>query len=295
MKKDYKEMQVYWREFYGKLEERLKEDELGICSVCYASESRWKNIFIDWLQNRTFQKLLSKCGTLEGSKALDIGTGAGRWAVRLLEKGLKVTAIDSDERMVERDEKLFKEIHFRKMLVTALDFEDNHFDLVTSVTVLHHIPYERQREAIKEIARVTKEGKYILLLESTRTDSTLSTMFANSPAQWIELFGENRCKKITWLGHEYIPLISAVNYLYRHDLKNTLAQTKVLPWAKEDSIKSSSLFGTAERSLIALSYPLEIFCEQIVPRYFARQAGFLFQKDISASNKQGVEKVTQIS
>lgn len=286
MKKDYEEMQEHWTEWYQKQGKLLREHQLGIYSVCYPSKSRQRNIFTDWLQNRTFQKLLDKCGFLEGNEALDIGTGAGRWAVRLLEKGLTLTAIDSNEEMIERNIKLFPQINFKKMLVTHLDFEDNYFDLVTSVTILHHIPYELQKEVIKEIARVTKEGKHILILESTRTNSKSSTMFANSPAKWISLFGDSGCKKIAWLGYEYNPLLSVANYLssVRRLLSSSLRRSE-LPAAKSDKFKSSLLFRMAETVLIALSYPLEVFCQQIVPDHFARQAGILFQKDISASNK----------
>lgn len=276
MRKDYKDMQEYWEEFYKKAEEKLGEDGLGIYSVCYAGQSSWRNKFTDWLQNGTFQRLLNKCGSLEGKKALDIGTGAGRWATRLLERGLKVTAIDSNERIIERNKRLFPEIDFRNMLITALGFEDNHFDLVTSVTVLHHIPYEKQKEAIREITRVTKQGKYILILESINTNSALPTMFANSPARWTELFGENGCKKLASVGHEYIPLISAASHLghpHRHSVK-TRASTS----AREHRTASPRLFRVAERGIILISYPVEIFCQHIVPGHFARQAGILFQK-----------------
>lgn len=288
MKKDYEEIQEYWSEFYTGMAEKLREDKLGIYSVCYAGRSAWRNKFIDWLQNRTFQKLFSKCGSLQGKETLDVGTGAGRWAARLMERGLKVTAIDSNERMIERNKSLFKEIDFRKMLITNLDFQDNYFDLVTSVTVLHHIPYERQKEAIKEIVRITR--KYILILESINVNSKDPTMFANSPSKWIELFGENGCKKIAWLGYEYIPLIRVVNYLYsisrlfapsRYAKKSTRAHKSESPRARKDNIRSF-ISRSLERSLIALSYPLEIFCHHIVPNRFARQAGILFQKDISA-------------
>ena len=48
------------------------------------------------------------------------------------------------------------------MSVNKLDFDDESFDFVNSVTVLQHIPYKEKREAIKEICRVTKKrGIYI--------------------------------------------------------------------------------------------------------------------------------------
>jgi ubiquinone/menaquinone biosynthesis C-methylase UbiE len=276
MKKDYKDMQEHWEEFYAKAEEKLRENRLGIYSVCYPNQSRRRNIFTDWLQNRTFQKLLNKCGHLEGKVALDIGTGAGRWAVRLLKKGLKVTAIDSNKEMIERNTKLFPQINSKEMLVTHLDFEDSYFDLVTSVTVLHHIPYEMQKEVIKEIARVTKNGRHILILESINTNSILPTMFANAPARWTELFEENGCKKLASVGHEYIPLISAANrlsHLYRHSIKHEKSTS-----AREHHTASPRLFRVAETGIILMSYPVEIFCQQIVPNRFAQQAGILFQK-----------------
>jgi ubiquinone/menaquinone biosynthesis C-methylase UbiE len=276
MKKDYEGMQEHWTEWYQKQGELLREHPLGIYSVCYPNQSRRRNIFTDWLQNRTFQKLLNKCGNLGGNVALDIGTGAGRWAVRLLGRGLKVTAIDSNEEMIERNIKLFPQINFKKMHITYLDFEDNYFDLVTSVTVLHHIPYETQKEVIKEITRVTKDGKHILILESTNTNSAAPSMFANSLTRWTELFRENGCKKLASVGYEYIPLISAaihLSHLYRRGTKN-----KSVTSAKEHRTASPRLFHIAETGIILISYPIEIFWQHIVPGHFARQAGILFRK-----------------
>ena len=46
-----------------------------------------------------------------------------------------------------------------------LNFRDESFDLTFSITVLHHIPYNKKEKMIKEMCRVTRKGGYTAIME----------------------------------------------------------------------------------------------------------------------------------
>lgn len=122
------------------------------------------------------------------SRVLEIGCGAGLMAVALAQRGLRVHAIDSLEAMVELARQHAQESGMIEMLtvevgdVYSLAFEDQSFDLVVAVGV---IPWLTQVEpAMREIARVTRQGGHVILTADNRArlnnllDPTLNHVFS---------------------------------------------------------------------------------------------------------------------
>jgi ubiquinone/menaquinone biosynthesis C-methylase UbiE len=152
----------------------------------YASEGVQAEIYRD--RQATVLGWIDSLALAPGSQVLEIGCGAGLIAVALAHRGLRVQAIDSIEAMVElarrhalasgTDESLSVEVGD----VYSLAFEDESFDLVVAVGVIPWLA--RVDLAIREMARVTKPGGYVILTADNRArlsnllDPTLNPVFS---------------------------------------------------------------------------------------------------------------------
>ncbi len=97
-----------------------------------------------------------KFAGLVGKKILDVGSGPGRDALILKEKGLEVVCLDASEEMV----KICSEKGLKAIVgdFNNLPFPDGSFDGVWSYTSLLHIPKSEIQIPIQEIKRVLKSG-----------------------------------------------------------------------------------------------------------------------------------------
>lgn len=102
-------------------------------------------------------EFLEQC---RGKKVLEVGCGIGKDARFLTENGIDYQGLDYSFRTLQLAHKHFDFAGLRKRFVngdaTSLPFPDNHFDLVMSIGVIHHIP--GTPKACREVARVTKPG-----------------------------------------------------------------------------------------------------------------------------------------
>lgn len=100
----------------------------------------------------------------DGDKVLDIGCGNGRLLQIFKNKKIDYTGIDSSEKLIV----IAKEKHSSVKFLTAdalnLPFEDNSFDKVFSIAVLHHIPSKELRlKFLEEAKRVLKPNGLLVL------------------------------------------------------------------------------------------------------------------------------------
>lgn len=109
-------------------------------------------------------------GLPAGARVLEVGCGAGRFAVDLARRGFSVMAIDPASAMVEQGRRHAEEAGLGADRLTvalgdasALAFADQTFDLVVALGVLPWL--EDPRQAMREMARVTRRGGYVLLTE----------------------------------------------------------------------------------------------------------------------------------
>jgi alkylated DNA repair protein alkB homolog 8 len=98
----------------------------------------------------------------EGEVVLDLGCGNGRFS-SYLEK-TKYVGIDFSKGMIKEAEKRFPEKKFLTGDAFNLPFEENYFDKVYSIAVIHQIPSHKYRlQALFEIKRVLKKGGMVFL------------------------------------------------------------------------------------------------------------------------------------
>jgi ubiquinone biosynthesis O-methyltransferase len=118
----------------------------------------------DWHRNA-----LKLSPEISGLKVLEVGCGAGDFAIHLASRNAEVTAVDfSRQAIVLAEEKAKaqqKHINFQVADAQALPFNDGTFDLIFSCECLEHIP--DPQKALAEFNRVLKSsGKLLLTTEN---------------------------------------------------------------------------------------------------------------------------------
>ncbi|MCR5756804.1 MAG: methyltransferase domain-containing protein [Selenomonas sp.] len=112
--------------------------------------------------------LAEKIGTERQLKVLDIGTGAGFFAVLLAKSGHQVTGIDMSGDMLHQARQNVLatgcSVDFRKMDAQNLDFAADCFDVVISRNLTWTLPDAMQ--AYREWQRVLKQGGLLLNFDS---------------------------------------------------------------------------------------------------------------------------------
>ena len=139
----------YWNERsenFGKVRRRELEG---------ADFAAWQKIFVEHLPQKNL-------------KILDVGTGAGFFAILLSKLGHEVTGIDSSAKMIEQAEKIAADfdckINFQKMDAQVLEFADESFDAVISRNLTWVLP--DAMKAYREWCRVLKVGGMLLNFDS---------------------------------------------------------------------------------------------------------------------------------
>jgi ubiquinone/menaquinone biosynthesis C-methylase UbiE len=101
---------------------------------------------------------------------LDVGCGKGFLLYELTQSvpGISVTGIDISKYAIEHSKEEVKEF-LRVGNATELPYDDQSFDLVISINTLHNLYCYDLDKAIREIQRVGKNSKYIVV-ESYRSE-----------------------------------------------------------------------------------------------------------------------------
>jgi malonyl-CoA O-methyltransferase len=97
---------------------------------------------------------------------LDVGAGTGRHAIRIAERGARVTAVDfSDEMLAKARQKLGadKVRWLAHDVVRPLPFGANSFDRVLSALVLEHIPVDELASLFLDLGRVARHDGVIVV------------------------------------------------------------------------------------------------------------------------------------
>lgn len=117
------------------------------------SRSEWRK------ETRTLPKML------EGKNVLELGVGNGKTLIAVYRQHPKsVRAVDFSEKAIEicREKFAHDDIHFDKMSVLDLKFEDDSFDAVVCYYVLNNLSESERKRAVGEIYRVLKKEGIVL-------------------------------------------------------------------------------------------------------------------------------------
>lgn len=142
--------------------------------------------FYEWSWKRRLRAELFR-HALPG-RLLDVGVGTGR-NMPFYPTSAPVIGIDASPAMLARARararRLGREVELFEMNLLELDFPDGHFDTVVATFVLLCLPDALQLPALRELARVTRPGGRILLLDYHRSSRTLVRWWMRLLSSWL--------------------------------------------------------------------------------------------------------------
>jgi SAM-dependent methyltransferase len=137
-----------------------------------------RHVVEHYLEKRT-RFVLDHCPR---GRALDVGCGTGALAARLAEAGYEMVGVDPSQGMLRVLEARTSRVRAVRGSGTSLPFDDDSFDLVLSVAVLHHIAdAEDVRRTLGEMVRVANRGGRILVWDHNPRNPYWPRLMARVP------------------------------------------------------------------------------------------------------------------
>jgi len=155
----------------------------------YTYDGRWRPMA---------QKIADHYGLKPGMRILDVGCGKGYLLHEFTQvvPGVDVAGLEISEYAIEHAKPEVKDA-IRQGNAADLPFNDNAFDLVVSLGCLHNLANYDLDQAAREIERVGKGPKYIMI-ESFRNEAEKANLLCwqltcrafHSPEEWEWLLGQ---------------------------------------------------------------------------------------------------------
>jgi ubiquinone/menaquinone biosynthesis C-methylase UbiE len=119
----------------------------------YYNKKYWENTASDFID---YYKLNSN------SSILDIGCGKGFMLYEIKKKlpNIKIKGIDISKYAINNAKEEVKK-YLQIGNASKLEFDDNSFDLITSIVTLHNLNYDDCAKSLQEINRVSKKDSFI--------------------------------------------------------------------------------------------------------------------------------------
>ena len=118
------------------------------------------------------RKIVELAGTRPGERVLDVGCGPGRLAIVAVTaagRAGETCGIDPAPEMVALARRKAAQagvtVRFEVGVIEALPYPPDHFDVVLSSLMLHHLPDELKRRGLAEIHRVLKPAGRLLAVD----------------------------------------------------------------------------------------------------------------------------------
>jgi ubiquinone/menaquinone biosynthesis C-methylase UbiE len=133
----------------------------------------WEKIFQQ--QGKVFMephwdmpKVIKQLKDIKAEKVLDLGSGTGRHVINLAQNGFSVYGLDNSQEGINTTkqwleaEKLNANLVLQEM-TEKLPWEDNYFDAIVCVQVIHHADIATIKKIIAEMERVLKKDGFIFV------------------------------------------------------------------------------------------------------------------------------------
>jgi SAM-dependent methyltransferase len=282
---DWERTKQYWRSQRGRagdLDRAEDPDALG--NVCHAGAPLWLNQYYARHQRRVFEELLAICPRpVAGARALDVGCGAGRWCRLLAARGYAVHGVDLQPALIDENRTRYPDMRFDCVPVQELVAEQP-YDLITTVTVIQHLPADEQARAIGKIGALLQPGGHVIALENVADQG--EHVFANSIDGWTRLFAGAGLSLVELRRYDYSPALRASNRLMRAALPRGRTQAPAAPQAVPNGGAGRSALGAALRRVawgarhaaVAIDDRLEPILIRLNAPLPTVHCGFLFRK-----------------
>jgi ubiquinone/menaquinone biosynthesis C-methylase UbiE len=127
---------------------------------------KWDKMREAFFTEKVREKAIAIANVRPGKLAADIGAGTGFMTEELIEKGLKIIAIDQSEAMLEEMKKKFASINgidYRIGKAENLPVLNEFVDYVFANMLLHHV--NSPPKVIKEMVRILKPGGKLIITD----------------------------------------------------------------------------------------------------------------------------------
>jgi ubiquinone/menaquinone biosynthesis C-methylase UbiE len=121
--------------------------------------------------------------------SLEVGCGFGRLSMAFADHSARHVGVDINLDALTLARTVYPDIEFYEASVTALPFGDCEFGLVSTWTVLQHVPPDYIQNAADEITRVTSPMATLLLCEETRLAQQPVLANAHTWHRTVETYG----------------------------------------------------------------------------------------------------------
>ncbi|HUX07342.1 MAG TPA: class I SAM-dependent methyltransferase [Acidobacteriota bacterium] len=136
---------------------------------CVAHE--WDRMRAAFFPDAVREKVLEIAGPLPGALAADIGAGTGFITEGLLERGLRVIAVDQSQAMIDELKRKFsghKHLECRLGEALELPIESGTIDYAFANMFLHHV--DDPAGAVMEIGRIVRRGGHVVITDIDKHD-----------------------------------------------------------------------------------------------------------------------------
>jgi ubiquinone/menaquinone biosynthesis C-methylase UbiE len=104
-------------------------------------------------------------GPLEGLSLLDVGCGTGTTDQVLAPRVRSLHGVDISEEMLTKARLNVPEAQFSWYDGESLPFDDEKYDVVVAICVLHHVPVPLRRKVVSEMVRVSRHDGVVAVFE----------------------------------------------------------------------------------------------------------------------------------
>ena len=141
----------------------------------------------------------------EGSELLELGCGPGDPTTKMLAQHYAVTANDISESCLALAKKNAPSAKFILSDMTALDFQNEHFDAVVAYYAFHHIPRDRYEPLIRKINKWLRPGGiFMAALYPYDVEDLVTEDWHGSTMYWSSFNEEKTLQLVNKSGFEII-------------------------------------------------------------------------------------------
>lgn len=116
-----------------------------------------------WFSNICIGNIVRSNFNFDNKTVLDFGCGVGSSCFML--NSSNYLGLDCDSKRIDFAKRLYPDYNFDILQENKIPVDDNSFDYIFLISVLHHISSESLKDYIQEFYRVIKENGKIIIIE----------------------------------------------------------------------------------------------------------------------------------
>jgi hypothetical protein len=146
--------------------------------------------------------------------------------------------------------------------IPALRFARESFDIVSSVTVVQHLPLERQQLSLRLMSQWLKPNGYLIMLENVLAFDA-PHVFPHRTDEWVRMVESTGLKRRCCWGSNYEVLFRVEARILRLLRGNKQTRDAMVPSPQPNGAHASRLKSAAKTLVAGLSFPAEWVCQKV--------------------------------